>query len=69
MTQPISNKQLSILQFVSKHPNVNKSVLTTSAGATEADLAYLAEHDMIRERDVDCFLISHFGGMVLRRSL
>ncbi len=69
MTQPISSKQLSLLQFISKHSNVNKNVLTTSTGAAEVDLAYLLEHDLIREREVDCFVVSHFGGMVLRRGL
>lgn len=69
MTQPITGKQLSILQYISKHPNVSKDVLFSSVGATEADLAYLGEHDMIREREPGCFIASHFGGMVLRRSL
>lgn len=69
MTQPITSKQLNLLQFISKNPNRNKALLITSAGATEADLAYLIQHDMIREREADCFQVSHFGGLVLKRSL
>ncbi len=69
MTQPITSKQLSILHYISKNPNADKAVLSASAGASEADLAYLVQHDLIREREVGCFHISHFGGMVLRRSL
>ncbi len=69
MTQPITSKQLNLLQFISKNPNRNKAQLITSVGASEADLAYLVQHDLIREREVDCFQLSHFGGLVLKRSL
>ncbi len=69
MTQPITSKQLNLLQFISKNPNRNKALLISTAGASEADLAYLVQHDMIREREVDCFLVSHFGQLVLKRSL
>ncbi len=69
MAEPITSKQLSILQYISKNPNVNKSLLVSTLGASESDLAYLEQHDMIREREVGCFRIAHFGEMVLRRSL
>lgn len=69
MAEPITAKQLGILQYISKNPNANKTLLVSTMGASEADLAYLAQHDMIREREVDCFRIAHFGEMVLRRSL
>lgn len=69
MAEPITSKQLGILQYISKNPNVNKSLLVSTLGASEADLAYLEQHDMIREREVGCFRIAHFGEMVLRRSL
>lgn len=69
MTQPITNNQLNLLQFISKNPNRNKAHLLRSTGASEADLAYLVQHDMIREREVDCFQVSHFGGLVLKRGL
>ena len=69
MTESITAKQLGILQYISKNPGANKTLLIATLGAAEADLAYLAQHDMIRERAVNCFHISHFGEMVLRRSL
>ena len=69
MAEPITSKQLGILQYISKNPNANKSLLVSALGASEADLAYLEQHDMIREREPGCFRIAHFGEMVLRRSL
>jgi len=69
MTEPITSKQLGILQYISKNPNANKALLISTLGASEADLAYLEQHDMIREREIGCFRIAHFGEMVLRRSL
>jgi hypothetical protein len=69
MAEPITAKQLGLLQYVSKNPNANKSVLISTLGASEADLAYLEQHDMIREPEPGCYRIAHFGEMVLRRSL
>jgi hypothetical protein len=69
MTEPITPKQLGILQFIFKNPNVNKTQIISSTGAADADLAYLEQHDMIREREIGCFRVAHFGEMVLRRSL
>ena len=68
MVKPITANQLTILQFVGKHPGVEKEQLIRLAKATDEDLKYLEEHDMIREREIGHYRIAHFGEMVLRRS-
>ena len=69
MPESITSKQLGILQFISKNPNANKHLLASTLSASEADLTYLEQHDMIREREVGCYRIAHFGELVLKRSL
>ena len=49
MAEPISSRQLTLLQVVAKHPDVARDHLV-KAVATDADLAYLERHDLIRER-------------------
>jgi predicted transcriptional regulator len=68
MVKPITAHQLNILQFVGKHPGVEKELLISQAKATLEDLKYLEEHDMIREREAGRYRIAHFGEMVLRRT-
>jgi hypothetical protein len=46
---------------------VEKEQLLRLAKATDEDLKYLEEHDMIREREAGRYRIAHFGEMVLRR--
>jgi hypothetical protein len=67
MVKPITNHQLGILQFVGKHPGVDREQIQRITQATDEDLKYLEEHDMIREREVGHFRIAHFGELVLRR--
>ena len=68
MTEPITPRQLTLLQVVAKHPDVPRDHLV-KAGATDADLAYLERHDLIRERPIGRYRISHMGQEVLKRSL
>ena len=68
MVKPITALQLNILQFVGKHPGVEKEQLIRLAKATDEDLKYLEEHDMIRERELGHYRIAHFGELVLRRT-
>jgi hypothetical protein len=68
MVKPITANQLTILQLVGKHPGVEKEQLIRLAKATDEDLKYLEEHDMIREREIGRYRIAHFGEMVLRRT-
>lgn len=68
MIDPISPRQLTLLQVVAKHPDVPRDHLV-KAGATDADLTYLERHDLIRERAIGRYRVSHLGQEVLKRSL
>ena len=69
MVEVITAKCLSLLQFISKHPNVSREQLS-KVGAPDADIRYLEQHDLIREqREVGHYRISHMGEMVLKRGL
>jgi hypothetical protein len=68
VTEPITPRQMMLLQLVSKHPDVARDHLI-KAGATEADLTYLERHDLIRERAIGRYRVSHMGMAVLKRSL
>ena len=67
MVKPISNRQLTILQYVGAHPGTEREQLMRITLALDEDLKYLEEHDMIRERE-GRYRIAHFGEMVLRRA-
>jgi hypothetical protein len=69
MVEVITARQLALLQLVAKNPGIRRERILETKDATTADVAYLEQHDMIRERDLGCFRISHFGEMVLRRGL
>lgn len=69
MAEVITSKQLGILAFLAKHPGASAAHLEKGAGATAADLAYLGQHDMIREQREGGYRIAHFGERVLRRGL
>jgi len=69
MVEVITARQMALLQLVGKNPGIRRERLLEVKDAIAADLAYLEEHDMIRERELGCFRISHFGEMVLRRGL
>ncbi len=70
MAEVISSRQLGILSFISKNPGVGTAAIAQNAGGTAADLAYLAQHDMIREqREPGCYRVAHFGELVLRRGI
>ncbi|WP_306591335.1 hypothetical protein [Geothrix sp. 21YS21S-4] len=66
MTDPITSRQKVLLQLVAKHPDVARDHLL-KAGAAEADLVYLERQDLIREREVGHYRVSHLGQQVLKR--
>ncbi|GLH72694.1 hypothetical protein GETHLI_11960 [Geothrix limicola] len=68
MTEPITSRQLHLLQAVAKHPGMTLDHLKR-AGATDVDMAYLVKHDLIRERDPEQYHVTHMGRAVLKRSL
>jgi len=67
MVEAITPLQMALLRMVARNPGIRRERLLETRGASAEDLAYLERHDMIREREADCFRISHFGEMVLRR--
>ena len=69
MVEVITSQQMGILQFVAKNPGISRDKLVAMKGATDADMKYLEGHDLIREREVHHYRISHFGEMVLRRGV
>lgn len=69
MVDVISPRQLALLQLVAKHPDLDRGRILAIPGVTPADLAYLEQHDLIREREVGHYRVSHLGGLVLKRSL
>ena len=66
MAEPITPRQKMLLQLVAKHPDVARDHLL-KAGASEADLVYLERHDLIHEREVGHYRVSHLGQQVLKR--
>lgn len=69
MTEPISRTRLNLLKVIGKQPGLSRPAILALPGITPADLAYLAGLDLIREREVDCFHVTHLGSQVLKRSL
>lgn len=67
MVETITAQRLHILQMVAKFPDVHRDKLLALKGVTEADLAYLVQYDLIRERETGCYRVSHFGQMALKR--
>ena len=69
MVETITVVRLNLLQMVAKYPDVAQEKLLGLKGVTEADLAYLVQHDLIREREPGHYRVSHFGQMALKRGL
>lgn len=69
MVDVITSPQMGLLQLISKNPGISLERLLTIKGITAADVAYLEGHDLIREREVHQYRVSHFGEMALRRGL
>lgn len=70
MVDVITPRQLALLALVAKHPGLEREKLLVVGGTTAAaDLAYLEQHDLIREREVGRYRVSHLGERVLKRGL
>ena len=70
MVDVITPRQLALLALVAKHPGLEREKLLAVGGATAAvDLAYLEQHDLLREREPGRFRVSHFGERALKRGL
>ena len=68
MVDMITPLRLSLLQVVAKNPGIGRERLLALNGVQPADLAYLEQHDLMREREVGCFRVSHLGTMALKRA-
>lgn len=68
MVETITAQRMNLLQMVAKYPDVARDKLLGLKGVTAADLAYLLEHDLMREREGRC-RVTHFGQMALKRGL
>lgn len=69
MPDVITSQQMGLLQVVAKNPGITRERILAIKGMTLADIAYLESHDLIREREVHQYRVSHFGEMALRRGL
>ena len=67
MAEMITPLRLSLLQTVARHPEAEKDKLLALKGVQPADLAYLVQHDLIREGEVGRYRVTHFGQMALKR--
>jgi len=67
MIEAITALRLHLLQVVAKYPDIRRDKLLTVKGAQGADIDYLVQHDLIREREVGCYRIAHLGQLVLKR--
>ena len=69
MVETITAQRKNLLQMVANHPDVSREKLLGLKGVTDADLTYLEQHDLIREREPGHYRVSHFGQMALKRGL
>lgn len=69
MTETITPLRLSLLRVVAQHPDAPRERLLALKGVQAADLAYLLQHDLIREREPGCYRASHLGQLALKRGL
>jgi hypothetical protein len=67
MADVMTPLRLSLLQVVAKHPDLHRDKLLTLKGVQAEDLAFLEQHDLIREREPGCYRIAHLGQMALKR--
>ena len=67
MADVITPTRLNLLQLVANHPDIRRDQLLALKGVVPADLAYLEQLDLIREREVGCYRVSHLGQLALKR--
>lgn len=69
MVDVITPLRLSLLMTVAKHPDAEREKLLTLKGVVAADIDYLIQHDLIREREPGRYRVSHFGQLALKRGI
>lgn len=68
MAEVMTPTRLKLLQAVARHADVARSKWLTMKGVEAADLDYLLQFDLIRERGEGVCRISHLGLMALKRA-
>jgi hypothetical protein len=69
MPEVMTPLRLSLLRWVAKHPDRTRDQILALKGVHPDDLAFLEQHDLVRERAPGGYRISRLGEMALQRSL
>jgi len=67
MSDLMTPLRLSLLKVMAGHPELRREQLLALKGVQPADLAFLEQHDLIREREPGCYRVSHLGTLALKR--
>ncbi len=67
MSETMTPLRLKLLLLVDQHPDQHRDRLLALKGVQPSDLAFLEQHDLIREREPGCCRISHLGQLALKR--
>ena len=67
MVDIITPLRLTLLQVVARHPDLSRDQLLALKGVEAADVDYLAQQDLIREREPGRYRVSHLGQLALKR--
>jgi hypothetical protein len=66
MVETITALRMNLLQMVAKFPDTPREKLLGLKGVAAADLQYLEQHDLVRERE-GRYRVTHFGQLALKR--
>jgi hypothetical protein len=67
MSEAMTPLRLKLLMLIDKNPDQHRDRLLALKGVQPADLAFLEQHDLIREREAGCCRITHLGQLALKR--
>nr|WP_320133377.1 hypothetical protein [uncultured Holophaga sp.] len=69
MSEVMTPPRMRLLQGVAKHPDVTRERWLAMKGVEAGDLDFLLRSDLIRERELGVYRISHLGQMALKRGM
>ena len=67
MVDALTPLRLSLLQVVARNPDAPREKLLALKGVQPADLDYLLQHDLIRDREPGRYRVTHLGQLALKR--
>lgn len=67
MAELMTPVRLILLKIVAGHPELHRDKLLALKGVTPGDLAFLEQNDLIREREIGFYRVSHLGTLALKR--